>query len=185
MNKDIFDNLPTLQTDRLDFRLVNKGDSGLLFEFNSDLESLKFVPRTPFTDISQAEEKLADCENGFNDQTALWWILSLRDSGETIGYGGLFEINHNSDKAEIGYGLLPRFWRRGYASEAVAEIVQFGFDTLELHRIYGCIVPGNTASVKILENLGFTLEGVLKDDDFGRGRFFDMSIYARINHRTG
>jgi [ribosomal protein S5]-alanine N-acetyltransferase len=185
MNKAIFDRLPALQTDRLDFRLIHKGDSGLLFEFNSDLESLKFVPRTPFIDISQAEEKLAECENGFKNRTALWWVLSLRDSGETIGYGGLFDINPNSDKAEIGYGLLPGFWRRGYASEAVAEIVGFGFDTLELHRIYGYIVPGNAASVKILENLGFTLEGVLKDDDFGRGRFFDMSVYARINHRNG
>ena len=70
MNNDVFDKLPTLQTERLDFRLINKSDTGLLFEFNSDPEALKFVPRTPFTDISQAEKKFSDCESGFENQKA-------------------------------------------------------------------------------------------------------------------
>ena len=180
MNDALFDHSPRLETARLDFSLAGVEDVGLLFEFNSSLEILRYVPRTPYTKIEQAEEKLAECTTGFENHTAIWWAITLRDTGEKIGYGGFFGIDAESDKAEIGYGLLPGYWKQGFASEGVAEIVRFGFENLELHRIFGLVDPENTASARILQKLGFVKEGTLKDDAFGRGRYFDMTVYARI-----
>lgn len=181
MNAELFDSLPRLQTDRLDFRPMGPDDVDLLFRFNSSPEALEYVPRAPFTEIAQAQRKLAESLDGRRNRTAIWWVFLLPGTGERIGYGGLFGINGEHNSAEIGYGLLPPYWGQGYAGESVARIVSFGFDSLELHRIYGLVVPGNTASEKILENLNFSREGVLRDNQFARGRYFDMVVYARIN----
>lgn len=181
MDESVFENIPRLRTHRVDFRPIAAGDADLLYRFNSDPLALKYVPRAPFTSISQAEEKLTECLDGFEKRTCIWWVLSLKDTGERIGYTGLFGIDRPHNNAEIGYGLLPPWWGRGYATEAVSEIVGFGFDTLGLHRIYGQVVPGNTASEKILERLGFAREGVLTDAQFARGRYFHLALYARIN----
>jgi ribosomal-protein-alanine N-acetyltransferase len=181
MNAEVFDHMPRLQTNRLDFRPFDTRDVDLLYQFNSSPEALAYVPRAPYTEITQAEQKLAESLDGFRNRTAIWWTFLLTGTGERIGYGGLFGINNEHNSAEIGYGLLPPYWGQGYAGESVARIVSFGFDTLALHRIYGLVVPGNTASEKILENLDFTREGVLKDHQFARGRYFDMAVYARIN----
>jgi ribosomal-protein-alanine N-acetyltransferase len=181
MNAEVFDFMPRLQTNRLEFRQMGTDDADLLFRFNSDPEALAYVPRAPFTEISQAEQKLAESLDGYQNRTSIWWVFRLTETGERIGYGGLFGINHEHNSAEIGYGLLPPYWGQGYAGESVERIVSFGFGSLELHRIYGLVVPGNTASEKILENLDFAREGVLRDNQFARGRYFDMAVYARIN----
>ncbi len=181
MDETVFDNMPQLRTERLGFRLVNSGDADLLFAFNSDPAALTYVARVPYTDISQAEAKLAECTAGFQEHQAIWWVLSPHDSAERIGYCGFFGIDGEAGKAEIGYGLLQDHWGQGYASEAVGRIVQFGFEQLKLHRIFGLVVPGNTASENILKNLGFSEEGVLEDNEYARGQYFDMAVFARIN----
>jgi len=93
----------------------------------------------------------------------------------------LFDINSENHKAEIGYGLLQQYWGQGIISEAVKKIVNFALNTMKLHRIYAYIDHENIPSIKIVEKLNFEREGILKDDDFARNRYFDMCVYALIN----
>jgi ribosomal-protein-alanine N-acetyltransferase len=185
MNEKVFEHLPQLETARLAFRLIEAEHAGVVFKLNSDLEALRFVARDPYTKIDQAADRVAEFETGYKERKAIWWAFYPREANEPIGYGGLFDINREWNKAEIGYGLLQNYWGNGYAGEAVAEMVRFGRDDLGLHRIYGKVVPGNTASVRILEKLGFEKEGRLKDDAFARGRYFDMCVFALINPHSG
>ncbi len=75
---------------------------------------------------------------------------------------GLIALNLGKPKyrsAEIWYKLFPDYWRKGYATEALKSILDFGFSDLKLHRIEaGCAVD-NLASVKVLENVGMSYEG--------------------------
>ena len=133
-------------------RQINDSDLQMIFDFNADLETLRFVPRAPFAKRAEA-----------------------------IGYGGLFDIDAASSKAEIGYGLLQQFWGKGYVSEAVAEISRFGSNDFGLHRIYGQVDPENAPWARVLPKLSYVKEGCLRDDIFARGRFLDMDIFALIN----
>ena len=183
MNEKVFDSFPILETKRLIIRPMIEEDATQVFKFNSSLEMLKYVPRDQFKEIEEGIKKTESFINGFEEKNALWWTFTLKEAknNQLIGYGGLFDINIEGSKAEIGYGLLQEFWGQGIISEAIKKIVDFGINKMELHRIYGYIDPQNIPSIKVIEKFNFKKEGILKDDAFARNKYFDMSIYALIN----
>jgi len=180
MNPDVFTGFPVLHTERLDLRQVLLDDARLIYDFNSDVEALHHIARDPFPSIAPAENRAATFRAEFLDKTALWWTFVRRSDGVPVGYGGLFDVDANASSAEIGYGLLREFWRCGYATEAAAAMLSFGIGPMRLHRVHARVNPGNTASERLLEHLGFTKEGLLRDAEYARGRYFDMSVYGLI-----
>jgi len=165
---------------KFDYRLLNENDTSLIFNFNSSIDNLAFVPRSPINNISEAELLLSKFLKSMDDKTAIWWAFYCLRSGKPFGYGGLFEIDLENKRAEIGYGLLKEFWGRGFASSIVEIITRYGFEELKLHRIYGLVDPDNMASLRVLEKNGYSNEGTMHDFFFARGKFFDMCMVAKI-----
>jgi ribosomal-protein-alanine N-acetyltransferase len=77
--------------------------------------------------------------------------------------------------------LLPEFNGKGIVSEAVQEVVNYGFDVMKLHSIEAIIDPLNDASAKVLEKNGFVKEAHLRENEFYEGRFLDTVIYSLLN----
>jgi len=177
MNHEIFSAFPLLHTPRTDLRQVGWDDLTMVHTFNASLESLRYVAREPYTDVAQAEEKVQTFLDGFREREGLWWTFVLRETGQAMGYGGLFEVDTEVGTAEIGYGLLPEFWGRGYITEIVDEMVRFGFEDFGLARIHALVVPGNTASEAVLLKRGFSLVEVIRNHSEARGEQFDMGRY--------
>ncbi len=94
------------------------------------------------------------------ERTWYLWVIRKKGTSEVIGQIGMIISAKKYNKAEIYYSLLPSQWRKGYATEAVKEIIRFGFNTLQLHRIEAGVATENTASIKILEKIGMTREGL-------------------------
>ena len=80
--------------------------------------------------------------------------------------------------AWIGYCFNRRYWGRGYATEAARAVVDFGFASLGLHRIFATCAPENTASARVLEKLGMRREGHMARHKWVRGRGRDSCLYA-------
>ena len=129
--------------EKLDYRLLNAEDVGLLFNFNSSIENLAFVPRTPIKTKEEAENLLAKITTSMDEKTSVWWAFQDKKNGHCVGYGGLFEIDWENNSAEIGYGLLKEFWGKGFASSIVCNISNYGFLQLKLHRIFGLVAKIN------------------------------------------
>ncbi|MGD8305619.1 MAG: GNAT family protein [Ignavibacteria bacterium] len=184
MNENAFEPYPIFETERLVLGELNESDIELVFEFNSNLEAIEYVARDPWTDIEQAKERMNFFIDAYHKKEAIWWSIKLKSENKVIGYCGLFNIEKEHNKVEIGYGLLPGNYGKGLMTEAIKEIVDFAVNKLKLHRIYGIVVPGNTASEKILENFGFKREGVLKDYSYARKKYFDMGMFALINENS-
>ncbi len=72
---------------------------------------------------------------------------------QIIGFCGLKHIPELS-AVDVGYRFLPEFWGQGFATEACAASLRFGFDTLHLDKIIGLVLPENTASIHVLEKVG-------------------------------
>jgi RimJ/RimL family protein N-acetyltransferase len=81
-------------------------------------------------------------------------------------------------QAELGFWVGKPFWRLGYASEAASAVVQFGFESLGLNRIYAFHMARNPASGKVLEKLGMQREGILRQRVRKWERFEDVVAYA-------
>jgi ribosomal-protein-alanine N-acetyltransferase len=83
-------------------------------------------------------------------------------------------------EAELGYELEPRHWGKGYASEAARAMVAYGFEALELDRVFAYTLGENEASWRLMKRLGMRREGVLRDQANLRGHRVDTYLYGLL-----
>ena len=84
-------------------------------------------------------------------------------------------------QASLGCAIARPYWGNGYALEAARSLVDFGFRTLPIHRLYAETNAENRAARDLAERLGMRLEGVLRHTKFFRGRWWDTAIYALLS----
>jgi RimJ/RimL family protein N-acetyltransferase len=81
-------------------------------------------------------------------------------------------------EADIGYELDPRFWGWGYATEVAHKLLEFGFQTLGLHRIWACCVAENQGSAHVLKKIGMQQEGHLRENEWMKDRWWDTLLFG-------
>jgi ribosomal-protein-alanine N-acetyltransferase len=86
--------------------------------------------------------------------------------------------------AEMGYWLAEPYWGKGWMTEAVARFTGYAFEQFGLRRIYAEPYATNTASCRVLEKAGYTLEGRLRSSVIKDGQILDQFLYSRINAVT-
>lgn len=93
-------------------------------------------------------------------------------------------------QGEIGYCFNPLFWRQGYTSEAAGALLAFGFEELELHRIFATCRPDNIGSARVMQKIGMQYEGHLREHMRHKGAWHDSYLYSilkaeykSLNHR--
>ena len=108
------------------------------------------------------------------------YVFSI-DKIENNNFVGLIAINlgkTNYKTAEVWFKIHKDHWRKGYTTEALTRLLDFGFNDLKLHRIEaGCAVE-NIASIKTLEKVGFTREGMKRKKLPIRGEWKDNFFYG-------
>lgn len=85
--------------------------------------------------------------------------------------------------AVLGYALDKKHNNRGYTTEAVKLVVAYAFRKLALHRIEAGVMPGNDASIRVLEKAGFHKEGIAVKNVQINGEWRDHQVLAIINPR--
>ena len=95
-----------------------------------------------------------------NPRTQYGWSIRIREDNIFIGEAGMSLFPSRYRRSVIFYNLIPTHWRQGYATEVAKALVSFGFNTLQLHRIEAGAAVENIASVRVLEKIGMTREGI-------------------------
>jgi RimJ/RimL family protein N-acetyltransferase len=109
------------------------------------------------------------------------WAVAEPGSGELLGSVSLHRIDHEQGTAEIGYWTAPAARGRGAAADAVATACAWAFTTVPLDRVELLHAVGNTASARVAEKAGFTLEGRLRRSyRYGDGIRHDELLWARL-----
>ncbi len=148
-----------LETDRLILRHWTSSDKEGFFELNSDPEVMRNFPKTLTREESDA---VADRISGsLTERGWGFWAIELKECGEFIGFTGLNipKIDtHFTPCVEIGWRLKKEFWNKGYASEAAAASLEFGFDVLKLEEIIAMTAVQNIPSRKVMEKIGMTYD---------------------------
>ncbi|RYP85577.1 N-acetyltransferase [Nocardioides guangzhouensis] len=167
-----------LVTDRLVLRDYRPGDLRAAHRFTSDPESVRFVTWGPNT-LDQTrmflqvwlEEQEAAPRTGFT-------LAVTEPGGETFGSVGIYRDGPHH--AEMGLSVRRDRWGQGYATEAAAALLGFGFDELGLRRVWATCRPDNVASRRVLEKIGMSVEGRLRDHVLLRGTWQDSVLYAAL-----
>jgi [ribosomal protein S5]-alanine N-acetyltransferase len=108
--------------------------------------------------------------------------LTLAGADEVIGGCWLVITSPEWREAELGYQLNRRHWGRGYATEAARALLGFGFEQLDLHRIYAKCHPENLASQRVLEKAGMRHEGQLWECAAAADDWCALNLYALHHH---
>jgi ribosomal-protein-alanine N-acetyltransferase len=176
------DSFPLLATERLILREIRPSDRYAIFRLFSDPLVTRYNDVETLNALSEAEEIIEWLADRFISRRGLRWGIALRhgESGSLIGTCGFNSFNERGRYASIGYDLMTAYWGQGIVPEAVAAMLDFGFGTLGLNRIEADVVVGNTASVRVLEKLGFGFEGVLRQRGYWKGAYHDLAFYALL-----
>ena len=109
------------------------------------------------------------------------FLIFRSDDNALVGGLTLANIRRGvAQEGSIGYWIGAPFARRGYMTAAVRALIPFCFQTLRLHRLEAACIPGNTASIRLLENTGFTREGYARRYLCINGVWHDHLLYARL-----
>lgn len=147
-----------LETERLLLRTFSTEDAGLIYELNREPDVTRFTG-DPINDIAHAQQVL---DQIILPQYVLYnhgrWAVHTKPALEFIGWSGL-KSRPERNEIDLGYRFLKSAWGKGYATEAAFACIKYGFEKLGLKRIVGRAMPGNIASLKVLEKCGMTYIG--------------------------
>lgn len=176
--EEIFDNLPKLKTNRLILRKMTLYDSQDMYEYASDPEVTKYVIWDYHKSIDDSISFLKSIIKKYENMEVSGWGIEYKNNNKFIGTCGYVLWVPTHSLAEIAYALSRKYWERGLMTEAVKEVVKFGFEKMNLNRIYARCMVENVGSYKVLEKAGMKFEGVLREQMFIKGAFRDMKIYS-------
>ncbi len=152
------------QTPRLILRQITIDDAPLILALNSDPEIVKYVHEPTLKTVEQAQEIITGIILPQYKNNLGRWAIIIKDSNDFIGWCGL-KYRPEKDEIDLGYRLMQKAWGKGFASEAAAKTLEYGFNSLNLQLITGRAHMENTASIKVLEKIGmdFIGEGMVDD----------------------
>ena len=183
INMDALSCMPVLESPRLVLRELRPDDIPRLLHFHMDEAIQKQMAREPFQTVKEAETLYNAFTLARQENRALIWAFTLKPSDLLVGYGGFVQLYPQHEKAELGYGLMPAFWKKGLATEAVSLMVDYGFNEIRLHRLEAVVFEGNVTSINLLKKFGFHQEAHFKESFLYRGCFIDSYVFAQIKKK--
>jgi ribosomal-protein-alanine N-acetyltransferase len=124
---------------------------------------------------SHVDQLIREYESGL-----MWWALVLIEDDRLIGRVQLSDWSRSNSRAELSYALDRSYWGRGLMTEAVIAAANFGWTSMELHRLEATVLPDNQASIRLLSTLGMKREGRLRHYRRLWGDWVDVDIYGML-----
>ena len=172
VNRKVF-----FETKNLIIRKFELYDVQQLYENHLEEEVRQWIPNEYYADVEEARGAI-DFYVACVNQNRLPYVLAveLKENGELIGDVGICEVVNAPTDVEIGYTIRKKYAGNGYATELVQAMTKYSYDKFGSKIIYGRVMHGNNASVRVLEKNGYafvTEEFGTEDDTYGKG----MLIY--------
>ena len=171
---------PILQTVRLLLRPFALSDA-------TDVQHLAGAPEVADTTLNMphpyedgmAEQWISSQAALFDAGEAVRYAVTLLDGKGLIGGVGL-GVTPRHRRAELAYWLGVPYWSRGYMTEAAGALMNYGFTEINLHKITASHFARNPASGRVMQKLGMTQEGILRQDVRKGNGFEDLVLYGLL-----
>lgn len=169
---------PQLNTERLVLRAFTLQDAERVQQLAGSRAVAETTLNIPHPyESGMAEAWISTHEASFVEGGGVVFAMVLAETNELIGAIGL-TITQRFNHAELGYWVGQPFWGKGYATEAAAKLLAYGFDALKLHRIHATHMIHNPASGRVMEKIGMRKEGLLKEHALKWDQYVDLAVYG-------
>jgi ribosomal-protein-alanine N-acetyltransferase len=168
---------PVLFSARLVLRPLSSDDASIVHKLVAEREIASTTLNIPFPyEDGMAEAWIATHEPAWQRGEIATFAITEPSEG-LVGAIGL-TIDQKNQRAEAGYWIGLPFWGRGYATEALSEIIAFGFTQLNLNRIHASHFTRNPASGRVMIKAGMRFEACLRQHVVKWGQFEDIAAYS-------
>lgn len=168
-----------LKGTNLSLRAITKDDLPLYVEWLNDVEVLRYLSLyRPFN----IDDETDWYERYRKDDTRINFAIEL-NNGKHIGSIGLNDIDHRRQVAELGIVIGDKeSWGKGYCTEAIGLLLEHGFNSLNLNRIFLRVDTENIGGFKCYQKSGFIKEGELRESEFSEGTFRNIYIMSVLRN---
>ncbi len=169
---------PTLRTSRLLLRNFHLSDAARVSFLAGDFDIAQMVSSIPHPYEEQmAVQWIESHEDQLNSKAALHYAIIQIEQDLLIGAIGL-QLDLPNQSAEMGYWIGKPYWNQGFATEAAKAILEVAFVELGLNRVEARHMTKNPASGRVMQKIGMTYEGTLRQSIYRFGNFEDATIYS-------
>jgi len=170
-----------LTTERLMLRQPQMRDSENMFALRTSKEVNKYLDRPVPNSVEEIELFINKLNQGISNNESLYWVITYKDSSDLIGTICCWNISVENNTAEVGFELLPAFQGKGIMQEALAKVIEFGFQNLHFHTLEAWTHKDNLPSQKLLEKNNFVRDKDREEKIAGDEELVDTIIYSLIN----
>jgi RimJ/RimL family protein N-acetyltransferase len=165
---------PIISGEKVYLRPSERGDLDDFVRWFNDADTMRYLSmRAPMG--RAAEEKWFDGMLERQGKRDYHFVICLREDGRAIGTIGLHEIDQENGTAAFGIAIGEKAeWDKGYGTDALNAIADFGFGELRLERIWLDVYEGNVRAQRSYQKAGFTTEGTMRRAIFKHGDFADV-----------
>ncbi len=176
--KEVFSDPPVLETERLYLKKISPENAADMYEYSCDPDVVKYLTWSCHSSEKETERYIKLLQKKYTQGVFNDWGLILKDGGKFIGTCGFTSFDLEKNTAEIGYVLAKPFWGMGLAAEAAARVMEFGFDSFGLSGFCAKCMEGNDASMRVMQKLGMSFEGIYKNSMFIKGSYKTIIVYS-------
>lgn len=164
-----------LETARLLLRSLEELDWESISFLRSDETVNRFVKRKNADTKEKALDFIRETRRAVNLGDLFYWSICLKSNPDMIGSICLWNFSADKKSAEVGYDLKPDFQQKGIMSEALQEVLKFGFEELDLEKIEAFTQKNNKSSVNLLLKHSFELDEARRDEENPENRIYALN----------
>ncbi|GEN72124.1 GNAT family N-acetyltransferase [Chryseobacterium lathyri] len=172
---------PAIETERLILSQLKEEDLPFVTEYLQDKIFSDVTSNIPYPYTGEhARFWMKMSWESFENNTGYTFAVRNKE-GQILGAIGLHD--RDDDKAELGYWMGKPFWNKGYITEAATALIDFGFNELQINKIYATYFLDNPASGRIMEKIGMEKEALLKQHLKKDGKYIDVMMYSILKNK--
>lgn len=171
------ENFPVLKGNKIVLKEMHLHDAEAIYNLAKNENVSKYTLNIPYPyKMEDAVWWINNAKEKFKTKEQFTFGIFILDTEEFIGGIGLI-VDQKNSKASIGYWVGEPFWNKGYTTEALKLILNFGFNDLQLNKLFAHHLVENTASGRVMQKAGMILEAELKEHNCKNGVFRDIKQY--------
>ena len=171
---------PVIETERLKLRRPHDRDARELMCVAQNEAVMRYYGMECMKSEEEALREIRWFNGIFATSEGIRWVITEKGTDTYIGDAGFHKYVPAHSRAELGYKLASAYWRHGLMTEALSQVVRYGFLEMELNRIEALVDPRNMASLTLLKKLGFKEEGLFREYEREKGEFIDLAMLALL-----
>lgn len=177
MKKYDFKVFPIIETERLLLRQLEISDDNQIFKYQSNKENFEFVDMPVYTEVSEAQKYVEKMNKGVSSNQWIIWAITDKSTSDMIGTISIWNISKEDSKAEVGLGLFQGFRGKGFMTEALIKVIEFGINEMGLETIEAYTNKLNSKSRALLENNSFVKVKSFTETETLCGKGMEMIVY--------